>query len=409
MYAAAFEQFERDHKAFDSLLNLFHKGSMAEMPIEPKPPRLNHDQSIRDFRAVTEAYPNNPFTAALRYSLAWCYNDIGQLDSALHQMTLITSAYPECPFTAQAWMFLGEYYFERSLLGKAIAAYKTVLRYPESDYFNDALYKLAWTHYRLSNPEKAISSFLALVDLGKIDKSGKALLETESMDYIAISFSESDVTGEKGLERAIMFCKKLNDPEKGTKIVHRLAQVYEEQGRFELAKKTYTTILQMFPAYKMNPGIEAKLVKLMERELTTEQVNVHKLDFFKKYNYSGQWARQQKDTSVIRKADSIACVLLYDASITYHQLALQKSDTVMYGYAMDAYKNFIHYYPKSPVANECHYNLAEILFSIGKYGEAALEYIAVSKRYPDSKYKETAAWNAIVASQNLLKQEQRNR
>jgi hypothetical protein len=29
----------------------------------------------------------------------------------------------------------------------------------------------------------------------------------------------------------------------------------------------------------------------------------------------------------------------------------------------------------------------------------------VSRRYPDSNYKENAAWNAIVASQNLLKLE----
>jgi len=29
----------------------------------------------------------------------------------------------------------------------------------------------------------------------------------------------------------------------------------------------------------------------------------------------------------------------------------------------------------------------------------------VSRRYPGSKFQETAAWNAIVASQNLLKAE----
>jgi TolA-binding protein len=49
--------------------------------------------------------------------------------------------------------------------------------------------------------------------------------------------------------------------------------------------------------------------------------------------------------------------------------------------------------------------MAEIIFSLGDYERAAEEYIAVSKRYPDSKYRETAAWNAIVASQNLLKKE----
>ena len=72
---------------------------------------------------------------------------------------------------------------------------------------------------------------------------------------------------------------------------------------------------------------------------------------------------------------------------------------------MENYENFIKSYPLSPHASECHYNLAEIRFSLGDYQQAAEDYIAVSMRYPDSKYRETAAWNAIVASQNLLKKE----
>ena len=70
---------------------------------------------------------------------------------------------------------------------------------------------------------------------------------------------------------------------------------------------------------------------------------------------------------------------------------------------------YFRMYPQTKRANECHYNFAEIKFSLGDYERAAEEYMAVSKRYPDSKYRETAAWNAIVASQNLLKQEEAKR
>jgi TolA-binding protein len=72
---------------------------------------------------------------------------------------------------------------------------------------------------------------------------------------------------------------------------------------------------------------------------------------------------------------------------------------------VENYEEFVKNYPLSPHASECHYNLAEIMFSLGNYQRAAEEYIEVSMRYPGSKYKETAAWNAIVASQNLLKKE----
>jgi TolA-binding protein len=302
-------------------------------------------------------------------------------------------------------MYLGEYFFDNAKLDSALNAYRSVMKFPESDWFDEALYKLAWTQYRLSNPEKAISSFLALVDLGKNERSGKALLEKESLDYIAISFSESDLVGDNGLTRAISFCTKLNDPEKATQILHRLGNVYEDQGRFDVARKSYAKLLSMYPQYKRNPEVENRLIHVETRDQSLEKANLAKIHFFKKYNRKSKWAKQQKENSTIIRADSIASSMLYDAALSYHQLALQQNDSSEYNKAMDAYRDFIHFYPTAPQANECHYNLAEILFSSGMYFEAAEEYMAVSKRYPDSKYKETAAWNAIVASQNLMKLE----
>jgi TolA-binding protein len=143
----------------------------------------------------------------------------------------------------------------------------------------------------------------------------------------------------------------------------------------------------------------------MEKSGSVEETNVRNQEFFSKYNRNGDWAKAQTDRGVIAKADSLAQNHLYDAAVSYHQLALQKSDTLLYQTAAEGYDDFIKNYPASVHAGECHYNLAEIQFSLGNYQRAAEEYMAVSRRYPDPKYKETAAWNAIVASQNLLKKE----
>lgn len=404
-FSHLYDLFEQEIMQYDSLMALFHEGKHLEMPLEPEAPALNHNNSMKQFQTVLAKYPDNTFIAAPIYSLAWCYNDLGMFDSAVAHMALVANDYKNSPYAAQAWMYLGEYLFENAKLDSAIVAYRSVMKHPESEWFDDALYKLAWTQYRLSNPEKAISSFLALVDLGKEEKAGKALLETESLDYIAISFSETDLTGDKGLKRAVAFCKKLGDPEKGTQILHRLAGVYEEQGRYETAKKSYQKLLNMYPRYQKNPEVESNLIAVTTRDQSLEEANIYKINFFKKYHRESAWAKKQEDSATIAQADSIAAGQLYDASITYHQLALQNNDSTAYNQATKTYRDYIHYYPTSPQSNECHYNLAEILFSIGKYYEAAEEYMAVSKRYPDSKYKETAAWNAIVASQNLLKQE----
>jgi len=409
-FAAQHEEYEKKLAIYQMQLALFREGTVLEMPVEPQPPKLNHDRSMQQYRMAIRSYPNHPDIAPVLYSLAWCFTDLGQLDSAVATMTLVASVFPACQYAPQAWMYLGEYYFDNGQLDKAIEAYQAVMKYPESEWFDEALYKIAWAHYRKSNPGKAISSFLALVELGEGEMSGKALLEKESMDYIAISFSESDPTGVKGLEQAVMFAVRLGDEEKGTQILHRLAGVYKQQGRFDLAKSAYQKLLQKFPLNKNSPLFESDYLKVRERDATLEETCQMKKNFFEKYNRESEWSKKQKDAAAIRSADSLAAGHLYDAAVTYHQLAMQQGNNrQMYLTAAETYENYIRTYPQSPLANECHYNFAEIHFSLGNYQRAAEEYMAVSKRYPTSKFKETAAWNAIVASQNLLKEEEKVR
>ena len=172
-----------------------------------------------------------------------------------------------------------------------------------------------------------------------------------------------------------------------------------------MAQKTYATLLRVYPENKKSPLVEAELLAVLEKSQSTEEANIGRIEFFNKYNKNGAWAKMQEDPTTRQYGDSLSCKLLYDASISYHQLALQKNDTSFYNAAAEYYRTFITSYPLASQASECHYNLAEIMFSLGNYTQAAEEYITVSKRYPGSKYKETAAWNAIVASQNLLKKE----
>ena len=404
-YAVAYAAYENKITVFDSVSALNRSGNPAPLPARPVEPILNHKASVEQYRTVLQKYPHSSFEHAVRYSLAWCFNDQGMFDSAVAQMDSLSAEYPSSQYAPQALLYIGEYMFDHGKLDKALKAYQSVIKYPESEWFDKALYKLAWTQYRLSNPEKAISSFLALVDLGQGSPSGKSLLEKESIDYIAISFSETDVTGEKGLERATNFVTRFGDQAKGAQILQRMASIFKEQGRFDMAQKTYRTLLRIYPEYKNSPVIESELLAVLEKSSTVEEANIGRVEYFNKYNKNSAWAQAQNDPQIRQRGDSLSCKLLYDAALSYHQLALQKNDSSAYSAAMENYEDFISNYPLSPHASECHYNLAEIRFSLGDYQQAAEDYIAVSMRYPGSKYKETAAWNAIVASQNLLKKE----
>ncbi|MGD9202351.1 MAG: tetratricopeptide repeat protein, partial [Chitinispirillia bacterium] len=369
-YAEKFELFETRIATYDSLKLLSDSGVSVTLPAMPDMPKINHIKSMGYFHTILSKFDISLITYNTYYSLAWCYNDLGDFDSAVTLMKLVTEN-DSCPYTPQAWMYLGEYYFDNGKLDSSVLAYRSVMTHPESEWFDDALYKLAWSQYRLSNPKKAISSFLALVDLGKNKKTGKALLEDESLDYIAISFSETDIAGDNGLKRAVTFCKKLDDEIKSTQILHRLGDVYDKQGRYSIAIKTYKTLLEMYPNYKLSPLVEASLIKSKSRTLSIIEMSKLKIDFFEKYNRRGKWARSQNDTIIITFADSIAASQLYDASVAFHQVALQKNAKSAYERALESYRLFIEFYKFLPDANECHYNLAEVLFSMGDYYKAA--------------------------------------
>ena len=108
-------------------------------------------------------------------------------------------------------------------------------------------------------------------------------------------------------------------------------------------------------------------------------INGAKIKIYEKYNYKGEWAKGQSK-EVQREADSIAQKQLYEAAIGYHQRALQKNDSRAYQEAMNAYREMITVYPESKVANECHYNLAEILFAV-EIIMRRLGNMAVTRRY----------------------------
>ena len=56
-------------------------------------------------------------------------------------------------------------------LEKAIEAYSKVRAYPDSPYYDKALYKIAWTYYRLDRYDEAVCSFIELVDYADAQKA----------------------------------------------------------------------------------------------------------------------------------------------------------------------------------------------------------------------------------------------
>ena len=136
----------------------------------------------------------------------------------------VIDRYPDSHFAADSYMRLGEYYFdpredkdtEQTIveLQRAIRLYKKVLLYRDSKRYDEALYKLGWSYYRLSATDPgyysdAIIYFIAVVDdivrAEELDPTNRVTnpnVKDEAIQYIGISFSDDETYAYAGVNNA---------------------------------------------------------------------------------------------------------------------------------------------------------------------------------------------------------------
>jgi len=348
-YYRASEKFELKLTEYDSLREMFEKKTISLLPPEPIEPLLQYEKATPILKDLIDRYPEGEYTDAALYSLAFSQHDLDN-DTLGHQyFQSLVSRFPASQYAPQAYMIIGEFWFDNAEVEKAVVSYTKVLEYTESDWFDDALYKLGWSYYRLSKAKKAISSFMYLMKDQVAATSGspalsekmKSLLEQESIDYIAISFAEADTAWEGGLEKAKSFISKINDNRKGVRIMHKLADVYKVQGTeksLTLAIKSYEALLRMFPNYEENPKVEMDLISVYNKQGRQDKTNEFRMEVFRKYNHNGLWAKSfSSEPSVVAYGDSIAKTALYNAATFYILKAAQNSDVPTYKKAKNAY------------------------------------------------------------------------
>ena len=107
----------------------------------------------------------------------------------------------ESKFIPEAWTRVGEFHFDNpNELRLAIAAFRKVLTFKDSPYYDRALYKLAWSYYRDNRFPEAVREFDNLVKYADArTAAGQKVgsdLRPEAVQYLGVSFAEPDWDGD---------------------------------------------------------------------------------------------------------------------------------------------------------------------------------------------------------------------
>lgn len=400
---------------YDDLMDAFDEGRLSEAPAEP---RQDYRRTIelfdrlisrwRDYRNIDGAY----------YLKGYCLFEMGEDKPALDEFLALVSQHPDSRFVPETWTRIGEYYFDYNQLPEAIAAYRKVIEHKDSPYFDKALYKLAWTHYRNDEYTDAIERFRELIEFSdeRAKKTGRASdLRAEAIEYLAISLQEDDWDGDgepdegAGFGRVLEYVK--GDKAYDVEVLRALVDIFFDNTKYEETIATIRHLHAQFPNNETNPELHAQMITAYERLQRVDDAFAERDKLADSYGEGTDWyAANSSKPKILETAEELMEDALIQAA-TYHHgraqdlraraeqgdVGAEEEALRSYKLAGIGYEKYLAKYPDSENSYQLQYFYAECLYYSFRFVEAAGEYAKVRDAREDGKYREDAAFSAILA------------
>ncbi len=404
---------------YDDQLSQYEQGGIQEIPEEPQ---LNYRHSLDIYQRIIDEFPQSELIDDAIYNKAFLFEEMGQSKEANQVYFHLIDAYPGSKYVPEAYMRLGEYYFNPPIndLENAIYFYNQVLKYRDNVRYDEALYKLGWSYYRLSRYPEAISFFTTLIESYQVEQKYDSLgidiranLRDEAVEYISISFIDYG-----GVSKIEEYLYKIGEPEWGSEALKKMGDVYmESQEEYVSAVAAYEAFLDYFPYSPEAPIIQKKIIDCYDAMQNEENAIESRQKLFAKYKTEGEWWSEIKDENAKLEAYGLAEQALRENINSIIRLAEEKSSQPLYEEVVELGHQYLESFPEDLYAYMVRWNVALILDTkLHNYQKALQEYLTISLVYNQSQYEtfarekglttvKDAAENAIVVADSLVQRE----
>ena len=466
MFRLAELYYEKSSDEFLAAQEAFQLALDSPTPPTGEPPRPDYEKTISLYRRMLTEFPNYRLLDAAYYLLGFCLSEMNRLAEARQVLLALTCANeyrpldppkeeevdkpaattaggpqaplldpyrackpvrPDSKFVPEAWTRVGEMHFDQAELGPAISAYKRVLAYKDSAYYDKALYKLAWSYYRDNRFVEAIREFDSLVKWADERKAAGdqfgSDLRPEAIQYLGVSFSEPDWDGDTvpdaqtGLERADAFYRGRESEPHVKEVYQRIGEIYFDATQYPQAVAVLKALLTKWPYYPDAPKIQDQIVRAYERDRDLVAAARERELLGKLYVRGSEWYQQNQDNpDALAVAQQLAEDALITAATNVHAgaqacraQALEAQNTAqleqcrpMYETSADLYEKYLTAYPNSKRAYEYSLYYADALYYSEQFEQAIVAYTNVRDSQLDNRYQREAARYVIEAYEDMI-------
>ncbi|MFT5500997.1 MAG: TolA-binding protein [Woeseiaceae bacterium] len=363
------------------------------------------DDAVTMYHQLLESYPDYRRNDSVLYQLARAYEIAGKTDDALRVLNELVTKYPGTTLIDEIEFRRGEMLFIRKNYVDAELAYQSVADYgPESRFFEQSLYKLGWSQFKLAKHQDSLDPFFNLLDrkvgdieftdgdqrLENLSRAERELVE-DTFRVLSITFSYMD-----GAESIDEFFDARGYPQYGYVIFMNLGDLYLEKERFVDAAETYEAFVEQDPDHAKSPLLQVEVIEAYKRGGFPTLVLDGKKQYVDRYaTSSSYWQSNDRASNVT--VETHLKDNLTDLAQYYHAEAQTKGEPEDYQEAANWHRKYLEYFPGQADSADTNFLLAEILFESKDYAAATAEYERTAYGYPFHENSAESGYAAILS------------
>jgi TolA-binding protein len=369
---------------------------------------LNHasfNNAVQLYQQLLEAYPDYRRNDTVLYQLARAYEIGGRNDDALAVLNELVQRYPDTPLIDEVQFRRGEMLFLRRDYNDAELAYQDVVGVgDESRFYEQSLYKLGWSQFKLAWHEDSLDPFFELLDrkIGNVEigdgeqrlqQLGRAEQELVEDTFRVLSISFSYMEGPESIGD---FLDSRGRPHYSWVIYMNLGDLYLDKERYVDAAGAYEAFVEEDPFHPKAPLLQVEVIEAYKQGGFPSLVLDGKKGFVNRYGMDGGfWERNPREQNAAVEAHLKAN--LTDLARYYHAEAQRDGRQGDYQEAARYYRKYLAYFPGEPDTANTNFLLAEILFESRQFEDATNEYERTAYAYPDHARSAEAGYAALLA------------
>ncbi len=396
-----FDELDRQAEAFDQGL-----------PAGMEPVRDFYD-AVNKYQRIVDEFPYSEYMDDALYNLAYIREnslDEVEREASRRLYEQLVRDFSQSSYAPEAWMRLGEYWFNRAAQGDfeesiatAVDCYGKVLEYTEYDAREKALYKLGWCYYRSGDNTQSVEYFSQAALHGAGPEAEASDLRDESVTYIAVNYADPDWEAASiGPLTGFVRDNPAVYEGYGLQLMETYGDIWFTQVQdFAKAVAAYDSLLVLYPDSDEAPFIQEKIIACYGPEGLNDPASayVEKNELFDVYNPESDWAEGREADA--RLPELINQNLRQNVRIALN-LAYDSRQREKFDEFVDLSRKYLKTFPEDTSSFNIHWNLAKVLETEIKDPEKAYdEYMTIAAGYPERNVRD-AAYNAIVMSETLV-------